>query len=308
MAASLVMIFIPPRFTEGLKGLAQLFAPFQSPVYRTAQAAAAGMRNWVRSSDVTFAVDPVQIAALERQLVRVTEDNQFLRRENSAIRGLRDYIPPGVTIMPARVIAQDITARRDALLLSRGAGLPGDNKPSVQPYDSVASRHLKINMGDVHGTQVDHLVIAREFLLGYIDQVAPWTSRVRLFSDPGSIWEVRIGRIAGTGGPNDPVRYAEIDYPCSLYGDGGGRMLIKDVPVRYVDLKSDNLPGTMRIGDVVISPSARREMATPLVIGRITGFEEDLQKRLVVTVHVESPVPPDEIRDVFIIASSPRQS
>lgn len=321
MALSALALFLPRGATEGLKHVMQLLVPTQDAIYnaarktsqRLSQAAGLGAAETLREYEL-------REAALENEVVALSGQMEQVRRENSLLRGLREkFVPPGVLLVPARVVARDIGGWRDSLLLSRGAS------QRVQHADAVASR-LFVSGGTADGVAVGHLVLAREFLLGRIEQVGPFTSRLQLYSDVGVRTEVRVGRVAGG-------RFQPVPYACTLLGMGGGQMRIVDIPLSriaegpHVSGRGDSsarsgaanasgVPGArgasdasdgMRTGDLVTTPpGAIPGLPTPMTIGRIKGFTHDPSRRLVAAAEVETLAGPDDLADVFIIATGPR--
>lgn len=309
MALSALALFLPRGATEGLKHVMQLLVPTQDAIYnaarktsqRLSQAAGLGAAETLREYEL-------REAALENEVVALSGQMEQVRRENSLLRGLREkFVPPGVLLVPARVVARDIGGWRDSLLLSRGAS------QRVQHADAVASR-LFVSGGTADGVAVGHLVLAREFLLGRIEQVGPFTSRLQLYSDVGVRTEVRVGRVAGG-------RFQPVPYACTLLGMGGGQMRIVDIPLSRIaegphasgrtessarSGGSDAADG-MRTGDLVTTPpGAIPGLPTPMTIGRIKGFTHDPSRRLVAAAEVETLAGPDDLADVFIIATGPR--
>jgi len=301
MGLSVVTLCLPHGWADGLKHLMQLLTPSQDVVYRSARTASLRLRDWsAAGAAAESGDDPARSeAALQNQVVALSGLMDQVRRENSLLRGLREkFIPPGVVLVPARVVARDIGGWRDSLLLSRGAS------QQVRRQDAVASR-LFVSGGETIGVAVGHLVLAREFLLGRIEQAGPFTSRLQLFSDVGIRTEVRVGRVAGG-------RFSAVDYPCTLLGLGNGEMRIEDVPLRFIVDESQGARSDgagMRVGDLVATPpNGFAGLPTPMVIGRVRGFEHDPRRRLVATVQVESMATPDDLDDVFIVATGSRDS
>lgn len=290
MAGSAVSLALPARFSDGLKSLTQLLVPAQDGLHSAARRAAGSLHGWSTASDSSPALSDVARQTMENQLLALTGQLEEIRRENSALRGLRErYLPPGIRLVTGHVAARDAGPWRDTLLLSRGSN------QSVQRGDAVTSR-LFVGTGENEGISIGHLVVAREVLIGQVDQVNPFSCRVQLFSDIGARTPVRIGRVADG-------RVQWVDYSCVLLGQGRGEMLIRDVPLKHIAEESSGSAGAMRVGDRVVCPARPPDLPTPMAIGRIAAFEHDPRKRLVATVRVEPLVSPAEVNDVFIIAS-----
>ena len=288
----------PSRFSDPLKHVAQLLVPFQQPLYHRAWATSAGLQAFLGGAPVAEAVAARRDAAMENMAVSLTHQLERLRDENSRLRGLRErYVPPGIRLVSAAVVTRGISAARDTLLLSRGAGL--DAQPALRTGDAVASR-LFLNTGTETGTAVGHLVVAREFLLGEIDQVSPFVSRVRLFSDPGARTLVRIGRVVeGRGG----ARFVAVDYPCTVVGRGRGDMVIEHVPRKLV-ASPDGRAGDNQIalGDLVCSASGAAPLTRAMTMGYVESVENEPRQPLVVTIHVRPALRADEIDEVLVLA------
>ncbi|MEE8169599.1 MAG: hypothetical protein V3T70_03545, partial [Phycisphaerae bacterium] len=174
MGLSCVTLLAPAAWTDGLKHLMQLLVPFQAPLHQAAGAATQRLREASRQAAGDPDADIGRTQAMQNQIVALTGQLRTMREENRQLRGLRErFVPPGVPLAPAHVVSRDIRGWRDSLLLSRGA------TSRVRPRDAVASR-LFLNRGEADGVSVGHLVLAREVLLGRIEQVGPFTSRLRL--------------------------------------------------------------------------------------------------------------------------------
>lgn len=285
-------LFLPPQWSNRLKNLTQLLAPLQAPLSQWSRGVSerlAGLGSRSGSADAEL---ERQVAALQHQVVAMAGHLEQLRDENSRLRGFRErYRPSGVLLVPARVVARDIDSWRDGLLLSRGM------TRDVQRNDLVTSR-LFVGAGSTERVAVGHLVLARETLLGTIEHVGPFTSRLRMFSDVGNRVEVRVGRPAGG-------KFVMVDYPCTLVGRGNGEMMIENVPIHFIEEHAGgrNTGPGMRIGDLVATPAAPPNLPTPMVIGRVAEFRVDARKRLFTHVRVVSLVRPDEIGEVLIVAT-----
>jgi len=284
------VLWIPPAWTDGVKNFTQLLVPIQSPAYSGARSTAMRLAEWSASVQSGASSPADERIALQNQVAALCDQLEQVRTENSRLRGLRElYVPPAVRIVPARVVARDVSSWRDSLLLSRG------RRSGVDRSDPVTSR-LFVNRGGFEGVGLQHRVLAGEFLIGEVDQAGPLMARVRLYSDLGVRTEVRIGR-------NVDGRFKTVDYPCTLLGRGHGEMVIENVPLRFIarDGAADVGAQAIRTGDLVVSVAAPPNLPTAMVIGRVASFEDDPRKRLVAAVHVEPGVPADQIGDVFII-------
>jgi len=295
MLLSVLVLLLPSRWSDALKNAGQLLVAPMDWLYGLSHDTAASL------SDLDPANNHARFdrQALLNELASQVALTEQLREENAGLRALRDgRLPPPPPLLPAKAVARDLVAWRDTVLLERGSSR------GVNRKDWVASRFF-VNQGHAARVEKGHVVLARECLLGRIEQVSPYMARVQLFSDIDSHRiEVRVGTMTEDG-------FAFVDYPCSLCGLGRGRMAIQDVPHRYVQDLADREPGDdarrIQVGDLVLSAPGRLGLPRPLVIGRITGLEENHKKRLVVSLLVEPVVAIEEIRDVLIIPLVPTE-
>lgn len=303
MIASAVSLLLPPEWTDKAKGVAQFLAPSQDLAYSLGHQASHSMADL---GDDTGQHLP-QHDELVLQLASTQALCQDLREENATLRRLRrdNAIPPEVPLLPAKIVARDIAAWRDSVLIQRGSSR------AVSRQDWVASRFL-INRGRAVGLSNGQAVLALESLLGRIGMVNPYMSRVQLLTDIDSKpIEVRVAIVVETideaGQITKTITMA--DYPCTLHGLGKGKMGISDVPYRYVqadaDADSDSDTHPMRIGDLVFTAPGGLGLPVPMVVGKITALEQNPKKRLVYNVIVEPAISIGEIRDVFVIPLLP---
>lgn len=295
MVGSVLALLVPRGWTDPIKHLTQVVVPAEDLSYSAAHGAAAGLNELDRN--VAAKRDSLS-EMLTRELASETAFSEQLRQENERLRALRrEYrIPPSVPILPAKVVAHDIVAWRDSVLVERGS------LRDVSFKDWVTSR-LFLDQGAASGASEGHAVLASEALIGRIEQISPYMSRVQLFSDVDSPpIAVQIGSIDGS-----LVRL--VDYPCSLRGEGRGRMKIANVPYKYIQTddndRSAEQPPRIKPGDMVFSAPEHLGLPVPLAIGRVESVEENPKKRLVYDVHIVPVVPLKELRDVYIISTIP---
>lgn len=293
MVLSAVALFLPRHWSDALKNAGQLLVAPMDWLYTLSHGAAASLSD----IDPARNEDRIRQQALLHELASQVGVAEQLREENARLRALRDgYIPRDIPLLPAKVVARDIVAWRDSILVERGSSR------GVRRKDWVASRFF-VNQGLVAGVSKGQVVLAKECLLGCVEQVSPYMARVQLLSDVDSHWiEVRVGAVTdGT--------FEFVDYPCTLRGLGRGRMTVNDVPHQYVQAVADRASGDerrrIRIGDLVFSTPGQLGLPEPLVVGKVIELREDPKKRLVVSLLVEPAVAIDEIRDVFIIPLTP---
>ncbi|HVP13077.1 MAG TPA: rod shape-determining protein MreC [Phycisphaerae bacterium] len=287
-------LWMPREWSDSLKHPMQVIVPGDDLSFAISHRA---VESTSRLQD-TAREERLSRDAVMHELASQIAVAEELRQENARLRGLREkYIPPAVAVLPAKVVAWDIVSWRDSLLLARGSSR------GVGWQDWVASR-LFVDEGGESGVEQGQAVLARECLLGRVEQVSPYMARVQLFSDVDSPRiQVQIGAVMG-----NKVEF--VDYPCSLRGMGRNRMAIEDVPYQYIqtDETGESPAGTgrkIRVGDLICSAPGQLGLPTPLVIGRISRLEQNPKKRLVYTVAVEPAATIADIREVFVIPIIP---
>lgn len=318
LALSALSLKLPPAVSDSLKHIGHYLVPFQSAAYdaaRSATASVADMDESSRIEELTRERD-----ALSNALISQTAELDRLTKENRRLSAIRIAVmPEPVPLQPARVVGRDIVAARDALLISRG------KSRNVAHRDWVASRFF-IDRGAAAGLDSEQAVFARESLLGRVEQVSTYMARIQLLSDiDSSRIEVRIGRVVDSKGialenpedSNDPLpmrqsRLSVVDYVCSMRGKGGGRMVVEDVPHRYLEGKGDEEPGDthrrVRMGDLVFSAPGQFGIPVSMVVGKVVEIQQKPEKRLVADVVIAPVVDIDRLEDVWVIPSSPAGS
>ncbi|MCK6456740.1 MAG: rod shape-determining protein MreC [Phycisphaerae bacterium] len=300
MIFSIISLLLPRAWSDALKHVTQLLVPAQDLVFRSAVRVSNALPA-VRpdGADATAASAADAKRAIENQLVFQSGLIDELRRENQQLRGLRALGFSGeVRLVPARVVARDIVAARDSVLVGRG-GFRG-----ARWQDWVTSR-VFLDQGAADGVEQGCSVLAREFLVGRIESVSPYMARVRLLTDVDSRVTAQIGRM-------EEGRFEAVDYACTLHGRGHGRMEIEDVPLSLLATGPEPVRGArrarrIRVDDVVASAAGQFGLPAPMVIGRVVAWVEDPRKRLVATVQVEPAVRPDSLSDIFIVATGQPQ-
>lgn len=315
LALSALSLKLPPAFSDGLKHIGHYLVPFQSAAYDAARGATASVAHVdesARVEELTRERDSLSYALMSQtaELDRMTAENRRLSAIRTAV------MPEPVPLQPARVVGRDIVAARDAVLIGRG------KSRNVAHRDWVASRFF-INQGALAGMENEQAVFARESLLGRVEQVSQYMARVQLLSDidSGRI-EVRIGKVVDAKGivleglpdSDDPMpmrqsRLSVVDYVCSLRGKGGGRMVVEDVPYRYLEGKGDAEPGDnhrrVTVGDLVFSAPGQFGIPVSMVVGKVVEIQQKPEKRLVADVVVAPVVDIDRLQDVWVIPSTP---
>lgn len=294
LTASAVGLWLPGEWGDALKHPVQVLVPGDDLVYGLSHRAA---RSTATLDDKDRAARMEREAMLHELASQVAVAEE-LREEVRRLQGIRaSQVPLGVPLLSAKVVAWDIVAWRDSMLVERGS------YRGVSWQDWVASR-LFVTEGGESGVTEGQAVLARECLLGRVEQVSPYMSRVRLLSDVDSPRiQVQIGSRGDKG-------VELVDYPCSLRGLGRGRMVIEDVPYQYVQVEDGEERAAdhrrrIQQGDLVLTAGGQLGLPMPLVVGKVAAITQVPKKRLVYTVNVEPVVSLAEIREVFIIPLAP---
>ena len=292
LALSAIALFLPPDWSNSLKNVAQLLVPASDLARSAGDNALQPLRRAISLSS-----DSGESDSLLRELASGRAMTAQLQEENDRLRALRDHqLPPAVPLLDAKIVARDVALWRDAILVARGSAR------GVKRHDWVASR-LFVNRGRASGVDEGQAVLARQSLLGVVDQVSPYMARVQLLSDIDSPRvEVRVSHVV-------KGRVQMIDYACSLRGSGRGRMTIENVEAQFVQpdaaAEPDKKSPRIRVGDLVLTAPGQLGLPVPLAIGRIAAMEENPRKRLVFHLSVEPVVEVGELRDVFIVPVVP---
>ncbi|HWL95310.1 MAG TPA: rod shape-determining protein MreC [Phycisphaerae bacterium] len=303
MGLSAFTLILPPRVTDGVKHGTQLLVPVQDAVFSlTFQ----GARRLERAANQEKMRER-EVEALTNQIASQAGQIQQLQSENEDLSAMRAKSIPRA--LHAHVVSRDIVEWRDSVLIERGSNL------GVNPQDWVASR-LFLNQGAASDVSEGFAVISRDVLLGRVEQVSPYMSRVCLFSDVNSQpLKVRVGGFVDG-------QFETVDYPCIVHGRGNGEMVIRNVDYRRIE----NPPGGtaesqpanaadeplmpersrgIRVGDLVYSAPGQLGLPVPMAIGRVTRIVEDPSRRLVYDVIAEPSLRVDEVRTVSVIPLIP---
>ena len=223
MILSGLAILLPNSWTDPLKHIVQALVPaqdFLTGVTRKAITSVEGLdpdsarRDWDRRE-----------RALKNTIVSQGGRIQGLLDENAKLSALREGgLGRTIPLLLVRVVAHDIVAIRDAVLVNRGSSR------DVRLKDWVASRFF-VDRGEFDGINSGHAVLAGESIVGRVEFVSPHMSRVQLLTDvDAKPIEVRIGKI-------EDGKLDAVDYICSLRGHGAGEMVITDVHLHLPDLR-----------------------------------------------------------------------
>lgn len=307
MACSAILMLLPTRWTGGLKCVQQVLIPFQDGMYAI-------------TAGPTLGEEPPAVSAEEYQ--QVVSELEAKRNEIVSLHLLIREIEaehPAVTLIlqrlvdrastresklvPARVIAYDPSSWRDTALLGAGRSRGVDVK------DWVASRRL-LDAGEKDGVQQGMTVLAREYLIGYIDEVTPYSSRLVLLSDDTAQVQVWIGRVEREQFNILPSLEALRDGKRSagpggeagflLTGRGRDEMIISGVHEDYVHHKA------LAVGDLVVSAGSSAKLPVAMVIGKVEKIEDDPAQRQLRRLIVRCPVDTSRLRWVYVVSAPPR--
>jgi cell shape-determining protein MreC len=228
----------------------------------------------------------------EGQVLALAEEVRANRQRIAELAGLRSFIPPRLgQLISSAVISQDSLAYRNVKTIKLGS----QGGAAVGQYVTSA---MYLDRGNEDGVKLNRNVFAVESLIGQIIWVGPYTSRVRLLTDPGSSIRVRIARIHPDQ-PKEPVGYSRETY--TLEADGRGGMLIKEVSTRQIDSHAIN------VGDLVVAePSADLPQAAASLrrVGRVVDIRQT-SKQIVQTLVVSPLVDLKNLRNVYVFDPTP---
>jgi rod shape-determining protein MreC len=289
---SVVCMLIPRKWdrSDQIKVVAQPITLLQSLMARGASWAAPSGEAPARGA----ANVSIEQQMLEGQLLAMAEELRMLRERNSELAGLREvgYIPRRLgKLIAADVISRDSLAYRSVLEIDRG-------KKEGTDKGQWATSALYLDRGSTDGVRARYSVFTVESLVGQVVWVGPYTSRVRLLTDPASRAPARIARIQ----PNTPTGVVYVPDTFVLEGTGQG-MVIQQVDYRLVE------SGDVKEGDlVVVRPSANlpEEAASLRRAGRITEIRRD-RTQVVCTLQVSPLLELESLRHVYLFDPTPGQ-
>ncbi len=294
MALSVGLALLPRDFFSPFRNVTQLIAVPQYGVTAAARSVSHSARD-LRSASVPQAKHEKTLAAkqafenenlsLRQQLFQLQELVGELQRVRS-----RPQFPSNGCLIPARIVGWDAVPGRDSLVLLK------DRRPDVRQGDWITSR-LALNCGSEDGIRDDLRVLARETLIGWIDQAAPYVSRAVLLSDPYSRrkWYVHIASVGREG--RSPAFVMDRGQPVdfALEGIGNGKMRILDVNARFID------EGMIRLGDVVTTDGRDPKLPLPMVVGEIVELQQIKKQPLLYHAIVKHRCDPKDLSEVFIV-------
>lgn len=288
IAVSLLLYFLPRQWTAPLTNLVQALVPFLDGAGVALDSAGSLLSDEPATvpaeqfrevqaqrdqSDHRAMVLSARVEELESEVRRLTT-TRFWQAGSPAL-GMQGRL------IPARVLVGDLLAWRDSHLVTAG-WLQG-----ARAGDAVTSATIAVERGDDAGLVSGLAILYGEVLVGWVEQVATHTSRVRLVSDPEVQMKVRIGRWDEQGFQG-PDRYFW------LKGRGKGRLEIADLDRRMIE------GGEVAVGDAVLSDAENPALPVSMVIGSIAQIGPDLDHPLLSTAVVEPGVRVSELRRVYV--------
>jgi cell shape-determining protein MreC len=290
MAASFVTAMLPPETLAYMRGLAQpLGLPqwlAQTASHQTQRAAMTLLSRRVPSEQ--FERLAAERDALQTEIATLRYWNGQLQSTVAELANVRKMgFPAHGTLIPARVLGMDAAPGRDSMSVGKG------DMQKVEKNDWVISS-LTVGAGTDQGVEPLTHVLGRQYLIGWVEQVAPLTSRVILLSD----------KLAGKSrprkvliSPNDlSSRPAEDETKVFILEPfGGGRMIIRDIPRLLVET------GQVRAGDLVTSVPDDTRLPIAVVIGPIEDLRPNRDNPVCFNAVVRHMVDPASLSEVLIV-------
>lgn len=230
----------------------------------------------------------------EGQILAMAEEVRTLRRQNAELMGLRanDYIPPRLgRLIPSDVISRDSLAYRRVDTINHG-----DNSGAT--LGQFVTSAIYLDRGSDDGLKLKRNVFALESLAGQIVWVGPYTSRVRLLTDPNSRIRVRVARIRPDA-PQNPVGLSQDLY--TLEGAGPDGMFIQQVDYRQVT------SGAIKVGDLIVaepSPDLPRQAMSLRRAGRIAAIQRG-STQVVCTLKVSPLADLNRLNHLYVFDPTP---
>ncbi|MCL2330092.1 MAG: hypothetical protein FWC56_02195 [Phycisphaerae bacterium] len=293
MVGSLVLALMPRDFLAPLRQATQLAG--------VAQYGATSVTRGVTQSAKTLLAEPVpadEHAKTETARVAAENENIVLRGQVQQLQTMvdelrnvrnRSQFPSGGRLVSARVVGWDTAAGRDSLALFK------PTSRNVRKDDWVASSLLV----DASNKDIacDERVLARETLIGWVEQPTSMASRVVLLSDRYSHrkWTVHVAKVGRPDRQNEFVMEEGRPVGFALEGIGGGKMRMTDIPAQYVK------NGIIRVNDVVTTDGRDPKLPLSMVIGEIESLEPIKKQPLLYNAIVKHRCDPKELADVLIV-------
>lgn len=234
------------------------------------------LQNEKRAMEIAAVSQARRIQELETLIEQLTRTRQ---------RGF----PAEGALIPARVLAWDAAVGHSGLLVGKGT------TARAEAGDWVASGFF-VDAGAEAGAADQAAVLSQEFLIGWVSQALPVTSRVVLLTDRLAKNPIRVN-IVHVGKDFEPVRQEDRTLPFVLEGAGASRMRIRDVPANLVEEQK------VKVGDLVMSDPNNPWLPAAMMIGKIDTLElvRDQEKPLYYDATVLAPYDPATLSHVFIV-------
>ena len=311
MLASVVMILWPNDLLRPARNVTQVMAPLQLLTLEATRRATGSIRALTQSDP-----SPGEQADLARESQALENENVLLREQMSRLQSRIDELagirrqgfPADGVLVPARVISLDAAPGRDSVVVGKG------HVQEVEP-DAWVVTHVNVDAGTRENVRDACAVLARQCLIGWVEQSAPLTSRVVLLSDrlaskpmrvyiaPRRAYDTRRG-LPSAGGQAPPRPDADTaghvllavkgePVPFALEGAGGGRMRIRDIPAR--------LAAHIQVGDLVTSDPNDPKLPLAMVIGEIEKLTQNRDNPVYCSAVVRYRYDPKTLGQVFIV-------
>jgi len=292
MAVSLLAVAIPRDPFSALRNLTQVLALPQAYFNKARLLTAQSARSLDDASvdRETHTQLQSQKRALEIAAVSQSRRIQELEVQIQQLTRIRQRgFPAEGALIPARVLAGDAAVGRNGLLVGKGT------TTHAETGDWVASSFF-VDAGTDDGAIDQAAVLSQEFLIGWVSQALPVTSRVVLLTDRLANNPIRVN-IIHAGGGFRPVSRQGRTLPFVLEGAGADRMRIRDIPANLVEQKK------VKVGDLVMSDLNNPWLPVAMMIGKIDElkFVRDQEKPLYYDATVLAPYDPATLSHVFIV-------
>jgi len=273
-----VLFALPPSITGHAAGLLQVLAPLQNAVGGATDVAESLVRGESPSDDARR-----DHAGLQSLIATLATQNEALRQENERLTRVRERgLGVRGRLIPAHVIAEDSLPWRVSKTLLAGT------QRGVRRGDAVISEYFSIDLAVPDAVDAGMAVLSAETLVGVVEQVSPFASRVRLLGDPATRMPVSIGRVA-------EGRVAVMEESFWLVGRGRGRIEIRDVHHQYVR------DGEIQIGDVVLTQPDDPRLPPSINIGTVTTMTPDPDNGLLYILTVDPGLDAGDLNRVYVV-------
>ncbi len=248
MSLSALAIVLPPRCTAWMDSALQPLGWLQWGAGRLARAGAS-LAPGEDAATAELARLAAENAALRQQGMMQRHLLEELERRLEEVTGVRDQLRDGsAQIHVAVVLGSDASPRRQTLRVGRGSA------DGVSTGDWVAAG-VAPGAADVAATGRE--LLSQRWLIGVVESVGPFSSRVQLLTDPG-FGPLRV-RAARMDGQTLEVSRRE----CLLYG-AGNRSVIRDAPENFVSNGFTNVLVELTSPVAIVLPAGRMVRADTL--------------------------------------------